>query len=891
MSKRLFLIDGTALIYRAFFAMDDSLATSTGIPTNSSYGVARMLTKFIKEHLKSGDYIAFALDKKTVTYRHELLKDYKANRPKTPDKMLQQIPYIKRLVKALGIKVLEIENFEADDLIATLATKGKKHFDEIYIITGDKDMLQLVDDKIRILRVGYKGLTELELVDREYVIKRYEITPEQIPDLLALVGDVSDNIPGVKGIGPKNATRLLSKYGNLEGIYEHLDELPERLAQLLAENKDTAFLSKRLTRLVSDIDLDLDWENFKYQSYDRKELLNIFKELEFSSLIKEYQLYDEMSEEVDYKIVDDQEKLHELLKVLEDAEVVSLDLETTSLSPIDAKIVGIALSTRPESGYYIPVGHQTGEKQLDAEKVLPELIETLKGSKIIGQNLKFDYSILYTKGYDFQIDFDTMIAAYLLDPDQKRFGLDELAIKYLKYKPISYDELFTTGTLFGSGIENLPVDKVAKYSIEDADIALRLYKILNEKIYSLNLEKVFREIEIPLIPVLARMELNGVYFDVNYLKRLSENYESKINELLEEIYKLAGETFNLNSPKQVSHILFEKLGIKPKGRTKTGSYTTSAEALEELADEHPIIPLILEYRKYFKLKSTYVDTLPKMINLKTKRIHSSFNQTGTATGRLSSSEPNLQNIPSRDEEGKEIRKALVPQEKGWKILSADYSQIELRVLAHFSEDQNLLEAFEKNLDVHSITASKIFGVSTEEVDDYMRRVGKTVNFSIIYGITPYGLSRRLKIPTKECDKIITSYFQNYPGVRNYIESTLEKVKKDGFVYTLFGRRREVPQLKSRNKNIQQEGVRIAINTPIQGTAADIIKIAMINIDRRIREKNMKSKMILQVHDELVFEVPEEELEEMKKLVENEMENVIKLKVPLKVDLKIGNHWE
>ncbi|MDN5338054.1 MAG: polymerase, partial [Thermotogaceae bacterium] len=464
MSKRLFLIDGTALIYRAFFAMDDSLATSTGIPTNSSYGVARMLTKFIKEHLKSGDYIAFALDKKTVTYRHELLKDYKANRPKTPDKMLQQIPYIKRLVKALGIKVLEIENFEADDLIATLATKGKKHFDEIYIITGDKDMLQLVDDKIRILRVGYKGLTELELVDREYVIKRYEITPEQIPDLLALVGDVSDNIPGVKGIGPKNATRLLSKYGNLEGIYEHLDELPERLAQLLAENKDTAFLSKRLTRLVSDIDLDLDWENFKYQSYDRKELLNIFKELEFSSLIKEYQLYDEMSEEVDYKIVDDQEKLHELLKVLEDAEVVSLDLETTSLSPIDAKIVGIALSTRPESGYYIPVGHQTGEKQLDAEKVLPELIETLKGSKIIGQNLKFDYSILYTKGYDFQIDFDTMIAAYLLDPDQKRFGLDELAIKYLKYKPISYDELFTTGTLFGSGIENLPVDKVAKYS-------------------------------------------------------------------------------------------------------------------------------------------------------------------------------------------------------------------------------------------------------------------------------------------------------------------------------------------------------------------------------------------------------------------------------------------
>jgi len=891
MSKKLFLIDGTALIYRAFFAMDDSLSTSTGIPTNASYGIARMLTKFIKEKLKLGDCIVFALDKKTVTYRHELLKEYKANRPKTPDGMLRQIPYIKKIVEALGIRVLEVENFEADDLIATLAAKGKHDFDEIYIVTSDKDMMQLVDNKIFILRVGHKGLTDLEFVDRDYVVKKYGVSPEQIPDFLALVGDISDNIPGVKGIGPKSAAKLLSRYRTLEEIYKHLDDLPEKLSKLLECGKENAFLSKRLTNLVSDIDLEIDWSDLEYKSYNKKELLEVFKELEFTSLMKEYQLYDEINEDVDYKIIATEDDFDHLLETLKEAEVVSLDLETTSLSPIDAKIVGIALSTKQKSGYYIPVGHKTRERQLNVEKVLPKLMETLEGSKVIGQNLKFDYSIVYSAGYEFHVDFDTMIAAYLLEPDQKRFGLDELAMKYLKYKPISYNELFSAGTLFGGSIENLSIEKVAKYSIEDADVAFRLYKVLNEKIYSLSLDRVLREIEIPLIPVLARMELNGVYFDREYLRKLSSNYEEKINELLEKIYKLAGEAFNLNSPKQVSHILFEKLGIKPRKKTKMGSYSTSAESLEEMVNEHEIVPLILEYRKYFKLKSTYVDALPRMINLKTKRIHSSFNQTGTATGRLSSSEPNLQNIPNRDEEGKEIRKALVPQQKGWKIMSADYSQIELRILAHFSEDDNLLKAFKEDLDVHSITASKIFGVPVDEVDSSMRRIGKTVNFSIIYGITPYGLSRRLKIPTKDCDKIITNYFQNYPGVRKYIESTLEKAKRERFVYTLFGRRREVPQLKSKNKNIQQEGVRVAVNTPIQGTAADIIKLAMIRIDRKIRERNLKSKMILQVHDELVFEVPEDEVETMREIVKGEMENVIKLKVPLKVDIKVGNHWE
>lgn len=892
MGRKLFLIDGSALVYRAFFAIDNSLATSHNVPTNASYGVARMLTKFIKEHLNMDDYIAFVLDKKTVTYRHELLEKYKANRPKTPDRMVQQIPYIKRIVEALGIKVLEIENYEADDLIATLATKAKKIFDEIYILTSDKDMMQCIDGKTFILRVGYKGLTELELVDEKYVIGKYGIKPKQIPDFLALVGDPSDNIPGVKGIGPKTSSNLLKRYRTLEEIYENLDELPEKLSKTLEVGRNNAFLSKKLATLVSDIDIEIDWNDLIYKSYNRKELLKVFKELEFASLIREYQLYDEIDENINYKVVRNEEEFENLLEILRESEVISLDLETTSLSPLDAKIVGIALSTKPKSGYYIPVGHKVETKQLKVEKVLPRLLESLKGSKVIGQNLKFDYSVLYSNGYEIpNIGFDTMIAAYLLNPDQKKFGLDELSIKYLKYKPISYNELFTSGTLFEKRIEDLSIEKVSQYSIEDADIALRLYKILNEKIYSLNLEKVLNEIELPLIPVLAKMELNGVYFDEDYLRNLSSSYEKKINALLEKIYVLAGEEFNLNSPKQVSYILFEKLGIKPKKKTKTGSYSTSADSLEEMINEHEIVSLILEYRKYFKLKSTYVDALPKMINPKTQRIHTSFNQTGTATGRLSSSEPNLQNIPNRDEEGKEIRKALIPQQKGWKILSADYSQIELRILAHLSEDENLLRAFKEDLDVHSITASKIFGVPVEDVDNSMRQVGKTVNFSIIYGITPFGLSKRLKIPLKDCDKIITSYFQNYPGVRKYIESTLEKAKKEGIVYTIFGRRREVPQLRSRNKNIQQEGVRIATNTPIQGTAADIIKIAMINIDKIIREKKLTSKMILQVHDELVFEVPEKELDIMKEVVKREMENVIELKAPLKVDIKIGDHWE
>ncbi len=892
MGSRLFLIDGTGLVYRAFYAMKSDLKTSTGIPTNATYGVARMLTRFIKDWLREGDCVVFTMDKKTTTYRHRLLETYKANRPKTPDRMVEQLPYIKRLVEAMGIRIMEVEGHEADDLIATLTKKGKDVFDEIYIITGDKDMLQLVGDKIKVLRVGHRGLTELEPLDEDGVLKKFGVPPNRIVDFLALIGDKTDNVPGVKGIGEKTAVELIKKYGDLDNIYKNLGEIPHRISKLLVENRESAYLSRKLVELeFFEDEVDVNWEELRYKGVDEEKLKSIFRELEFTSLMKEFGFYEEYGEKARYECITSEEAFEDLLKKIERSLNLSLDLETTSLSPVDADIVGISISFKPFEAYYIPIGHKTGEKQLATEYVLRKLMDSLENVGIIGQNLKFDYSVLLSKGYRLKnISFDTMIAAYLLNPDQKKYGMDELALKYLNYKPISYKELMGD-SLFGGGIEWIPIEKATTYAAEDADITYRLYEILNKRIYESHLDEVLNRIEIPLIPVLAEMELNGVYFDTEYLCELSKNYEMKMTEILSDMFRIVGERFNPNSPKQVARILFDKLKLKPVRKTKGGSFSTDAMTLEELSDQHEVVRLILEYRKYSKLKSTYLDILPRMVNPKTGRIHTSFNQTGTATGRLSSSEPNLQNIPKRDEEGREIRKAVIPQRKGWKIISADYSQIELRILAHFSKDENLIDAFKKGVDIHSLTASKIFNVPVEDVDESMRRVGKTVNFSIIYGITPFGLHQRLKLPVKECEMIITNYYKNYPGVREYIEKTLEKARKTGCVFTMFGRRREVPQLSSPNKNVQQEGFRIAVNTPIQGTAADVIKLAMVRIHNEMKRENLKSMMILQVHDELVFEVPGEEVEMMKEVITDGMENVVELDVPLSVSLKIDDHWE
>ncbi len=891
--RRLFLFDGTALAYRAFYALDRALSTSSGIPTNATYGVAKMLVRFIKDHVREGeDYLVFAFDKKTVTYRHTLLETYKAKRPKTPDLMVQQLPYIKRLVNAMGIKVIELEGYEADDVIATLALKGRNMFDEVLIITGDKDMLQLVDDKIKVWRIT-RGITDLELYDAQKVKERYGVLPSQMVDYLSLVGDDVDNVPGVTGIGEKTAVDLLEKYGSMEKIYENLSKLPERVRKALIRGKKDAQLSKKLVTLVTDIEIDIDWEELRYRGFKKEELLKILKELEFSSIMKELELFEE-KEEVVYKTVKEKEDFEKVIDEMKRSTAFSIDLETTSLNPYEAKIVGIAVSTSPKKAYYIPIGHRE-KTNLDSDYVLKKLKEILEdpSSKIMGQNLKYDYSVFALNGiYPVDPFFDTMIAAYLLDPNEKRFNLDELALKFLGYKMIPYEEVApTTSPLFGFSFADVSLDKATKYACEDADIVYRLFDILNLKLHEMGLMTVFEKIELPLIPVLSTLELNGVYIDTKYLEKLSQEYGKKMDEIASKVFELAGETFNLNSPKQVGRILFEKLGITPKRKTRTGDFSTSVDVLEELAMEHEIVRWILEYRKYQKLKSTYIDALPKLVNPKTKRIHASFHQTGTATGRLSSSDPNLQNLPTRNDEGKEIRKAIVPQNPNWWIISADYSQIELRVLAHFSKDENLLKAFETKEDIHSLTASKIFGVPIDKVTSSMRRVGKMVNFSIIYGVTPYGLAMRLKVPVKEAEKMITSYFNLYPKVREFIQNVVSEAKSKGFVRTLFGRRRDIPQLKSRDRNVQGEGERIAINTPIQGTAADIMKLAMIEIHRELKKRNMKSKMIIQVHDELVFEVPDEEKEELIEMVKDKMENVVKLSVPLEVDVSVGKHWE
>ncbi len=884
---RLFLFDGTAIAYRAFYALDKSLSTSTGVPTNATYGVAKMLVRFIKDNIKiNEDYACFVFDVSAKTFRHEMFAEYKIHRKPAPDSFKEQLPYIKKLVNAMGIKVLEKPGYEADDVIATLAIKGKDRFEEINIITGDKDMLQIVDDRIKVWRI-IKGISDIEIYTPEKVVEKFGVKPEQIPDYLALVGDAVDDVPGVKGIGGKGAVELLKKFSGLDEIYENLKRIPEGMRRKLKEGKEDAYKSLKLVKLVKNVPIEIDWDELLYRGWKEEELLEILKELEFSSIIKELGLKSELKKK--YVMVESEKELEEIVSKASGKTVV-VDLETTSLDPLNAKVVGISLSFEEGVAYYIPVSHKGGNN-LDSEFVKMQIRRLFESSKIAGHNIKYDLSVLKVNNVEpVTPHFDTMLAGWLLNPDEKRFSLDEMALRFLGYTMIPYEDVAPKSStpLFEMNFSDVDVKKATEYSAEDSDITYRLYLKLSQRVKEEDLERVFYEVELPLIPVLVDMELTGVYFDVSYLKDLSLKYKKKMDELSKKIYKLASETFNINSSSQVARI-FEKLGIKTSRKTRTGRVSTSASVLEELAGEYEIASLILEYRKYQKLKSTYVDALPKLVNPKTMRVHTSYNQTGTATGRLSSSNPNLQNLPKRDDEGREVRKAIAPQKSGWWIMSADYSQIELRVLAHFSGDSNLIKAFTEDLDIHRMTAGKVFGVPEEKVDENMRRVGKMVNFSIIYGVTPYGLSARLKVPVKDAQRMIESYFQLYPGVKEFIIKTIKEAEKTGKVRTLFGRKREIPQIRSKNKNIRSEGERLAINSPIQGTAADIIKLAMINIHKRL--KGYKTKMIMQVHDELVFEVPDYEIEEVKKIVKEEMENVVKLKVPLKVDIEISERYK
>ncbi|HEU23966.1 MAG: DNA polymerase I [Mesoaciditoga sp.] len=874
----LYIFDGTALVYRAYYALPP-LSTSDGKPTGAVLGVAKMLLKFIRERVREEDSIVFVMDSKEQNFRKTLFESYKANRAPAPDEMIAQITYVEKLVEALGMPILKGTGYEADDVIATLVKKYFSKFDNVYIVTGDKDLLQLVGGNVKVLRFASLGISDLVEYDEKMVIEKYGLKPSQIGDYLALVGDASDNIPGVKGIGEKSATELLKKYGNIQTLYDHLEEIPKRYSKLLVDGKEMMKLSKELVNLSYDVPLNL--EISPYKGPDKSKLLSILNELELNSLKSEFDLYDHTSN-VKYTTVNSKERLEELISNLIKKRFVAFDTETTSLDPFEAKLVGFSLCDGDQS-YYVPVKHKYGKNVENGLEILKSFLEN-KDVKIIGQNLKYDLEIMMNHSSKFKPYFDTMIAAYLLDPNERKFSLEELGMKYLNYSGISYEDITK-----GKNFEEVSIEDATKYSAEDADMTYKLYNVLNKKLIEEDLMDVFYKIEMPLVEVLARMEMNGVYIDKEFLKNLSESYNLKLREIESQIYDLAGGMpFNINSPKQLSEVLFSRLKLKPRKKTSTRAFSTDAGVLEEMRDEHPIIPLLLEYRKYFKLKSTYIDALPKLVNPKTGRLHTSFNQTGTSTGRLSSSDPNLQNIPSRNEEGLEIRKAIRAQNKGWKIVSFDYSQIELRVLAHMSGDPALIEAFKSDYDIHAITAAKIYGVNQEEVTSEMRRIGKMVNFAVTYGVSAYGLSKRLGIPVEDSDKIIKNYFASYPMVKKYLDDIVNFAIKNGYVETIFGRRRDIPELKSSNRNVFEEGKRMAINAPIQGSAADIIKLAMIDIDQKI--SSMKSMMILQVHDELVFEVPEEELDELTKIVKDSMEKIVKMKVPLKVEIESGESW-
>ncbi|HRT01778.1 MAG TPA: DNA polymerase I [Fervidobacterium sp.] len=894
---RVFLFDGTGLLYRAYFAVDQSLSTTTGIPTGALFGLTRMLIKFVKENIEiDEDYCAFVIDVKGgSTYRKELFEQYKAHRPETPEPLLKQIEYVSELVESFGIKLLKQTGYEADDIIATLVKRFKEQkelygFSEINIVTSDKDLLQLVDEDVSVWRVE-RGVTDIKKYTAKEVFEKYEVTPEQIRDYLSLVGDTSDNVPGVPGIGEKTAAKILKEFGTVDNALKNIDKLPPKVKDALLNNAEQLELSKKLIELDTKVPIDVDLKTLLYKGYNDAILLETLKKFQFSSVIKELQLTSDLMKTAEYKIISSEAELNQLYEEIQKSNKISMDLETSALDPFSGKIVGISIATQEGKAYYIPISHFEG-KNVKSEHVVPFLKKVLSGShKVGGHNIKFDFKFLSKLGIDLPYPaFDTMIEAYLLNPNEKRFNLDELSLKILGHKMISFEEVVQTSLpLFSSDFSYVPIDAAAKYSCEDADMTLRIHNKLYPTIYSNEMNELYEKIELPIISVLSYMEMNGVYFDIDYLSHLSQDMERKLATLSQKIFEIAGETFNINSPKQVGYILFEKLKIPTVKSTNTGAYSTDVEVLESLADSYDIAKLLLEYRKIQKLKSTYVDAIPTMVNKVTGRIHASFNQTGTATGRLSSSDPNLQNLPGRTDEGKEIRMAVKPQKEGWSILGADYSQIELRVLAHMSEDETLIKAFMDDRDIHMETAKRIFNIGEEFVTESMRRIGKMVNFAIVYGVSPYGLAKRIGMDVKETRKIIDSYFENYRGVQTYMAGIKELARKYGYVKTMFGRRRDIPQINARDPNVRAEGERIAINTPIQGTAADIMKIAMVKIYEKLREQHLKTLMILQVHDELIFEVPDEELETIKVLVKEEMESAVKLRVPLLVDVYVDKY--
>jgi DNA polymerase-1 len=893
----LMLLDGNALIHRAFHALPPLTVRKTGETVGAVYGFASMLLKTINELQPT--HCAIAFDRAAPTFRHKMFDQYKAHRPSTPDELIDQLGRVRQLVEAFHIPIFELDEYEADDVLGTLSRQASQQDVDTIIVTGDADAMQLVSPRVKVL-TPKRSFGDTLLYDEAAVSERYGVRPEQIADLKALVGDPSDNIPGVPGVGGKTAAKLLNQFGTLDQIYTRIDEVtPPRLQNLLRENEAVARQSRELATIVTETPVTLDLKDCQASQYDRQQVTELFRELEFFSLLPKLpagedettaQIQTEPPPSTDYHIISTTPDLDGLLNRLSAAKSFAFDLETTSLDAMSAQLVGVSLSPAPGEAYYIPVGHVGwGQvEQLPLEQVINRLTLPLQDPSLakFAHNGKYDMTVLAEYGVTVNnLTFDSMVAAYLLC--EKSLGLKNLSFSKLgiEMTPIT-DLIGSRGKQIS--MSQVEINKAADYACADADMTVRLTELLKTELNQQKLWQLFSEVEMPLVPVLIHMERNGVALDVEMLNQMARRLGEQLKKLEAEIYSSVGHQFNVNSPQQLSSVIFDELGLPSTRKTKSG-YSTGASVLEELRPAHPVIGLILDYRQLAKIKSTYIDSLPGLINPKTGRVHTSFNQTRTATGRLSSSDPNLQNIPVRGELGKELRHAFIAPQ-GSSLLAGDYSQIDLRALAHLSRDESLLSAFQHDEDIHAATAARLFNVDATQVTPDMRRLAKTVNFGVIYGMSDYGLQRATELSREEAAQFITSYFEKYPGIKHYLESTKERARKDGYVQTLLGRIRFIPEINSSNRQVREAAERMAINMPVQGTSADIIKVAMINLHREMEKRQLKSKLLLQVHDELIFEVPEEERKEMRQLAPHTMSTALELSVPLKVDIKTGQNW-
>ncbi|MDI6401064.1 DNA polymerase I [Balneolaceae bacterium ANBcel3] len=919
MSQRLFLIDGSAMAYRSYFAMmKANLKNSEGVPTGALLGFANTFFKIIER--EKPEYMGVIWDTHAPTFRHEMDENYKANRPPQPEDLTQAVPLIKKLVTLFGYDNLEKEGYEADDIIGTLAKQAAGQDITVYMVTPDKDFMQLIGDNVYMLKPQNRG-DGFEVIDDQGVMNFFEVSPDKVIDVLALIGDTSDNIPGVPGIGKKGASKIINEFGSLEKALDNAESISgKRAREGLLHNREQALKSRELITIQTNVPDTPEWKLLERRVPEKEQLYSFLKQMEFNTLLiklrnfygeiapsssknnQQGSLFDTVSsadsvevesdlasydkEKVTYRLCSTKEDLKSLIKDVNQAEFWSFDTETTSTDPLTAELLGISFSHKKGYAWYLDVLSFSKETLI---KELQPLFYSEKALKI-AHNLKYDYQLLHRFGIKVEGPlFDTMIAAHLINHDQK-LGMDALSKSWLSYEPVSITTLIGEKGKNQRSMKEVPVEEVMVYACEDADITLQLFECFQKELVDKNQKTLAETIEFPLVPVLARTELQGIKLHLDLLKSFSKELTDDIIILQKEIFEIAGQEFNINSTKQLGKVLFEDMKIPAGKKTATGKYGTSEAVLDRLAPNYEIAAKILEFRKLAKLRSTYVDALPKLVNKETGRIHTTFNQHVTSTGRLSSTNPNLQNIPIRTERGRGIRKAFVSEE-GSRLIAADYSQIELRIIASISEDQAMIDSFVRGEDIHARTACEIFGLSSlEEVNSDQRRKAKEVNFGIPYGISAFGLAQRLGIPNKEAQKMIDDYFLNFPAIKKYIEKTIAGAHEKGFVETLSGRRRYISDIHSSNWNVRSFAERTAVNMPIQGTAADLIKIAMIQVDQHIKEKGLETRILLQVHDELVLEAPENEIEEASNLVKTVMEQAMPLKVPLSVELAFSDNW-